>query len=60
MQNGVMDIHYCPSEQMIVDVLPKPLARVKMEQMRLRLGLEPAEIEEECCDHSNRASLNGV
>ncbi|KXJ79475.1 hypothetical protein RP20_CCG000827 [Aedes albopictus] len=45
--NGVMNVRYCPSEEMVADGLTKPLARVKMEKMRQRIGLQTTELEEE-------------
>lgn len=47
VRTGVMDVVYCPTELMIADVLTKPLARVKLEQLRKKIGLERVELEEE-------------
>lgn len=47
VNNGVIDVRYCPSNTMVADGLTKPLARVKMEKMRRQIGLQPAELEEE-------------
>lgn len=47
VSTGVMNVVYCPTGLMIADVLTKPLARVKLEQLRKKIGLQRFELEEE-------------
>lgn len=42
-----IDVTYCPSEDMLADILTKPLSRVKLEILRDRIGLRSARDEEE-------------
>lgn len=42
-----INVIYCPSEDMLADILTKPLSRVKLELLRGRIGLRPARDEEE-------------
>lgn len=44
---GVMNVVYCPTETMIADILTKPLARIKLQLLRKKIGLQHFELEEE-------------
>ena len=45
--NGTINVSYCPTDLMIADALTKPLARVKLEKLRMALELRTFELEEE-------------
>ena len=38
LENGVIDLIYCPTEQMAADILTKPLTRRCFETLRLEMG----------------------
>ena len=40
VQGGVVDVRYCPTDQMIADLLTKPLPRGQFEILRLAMGME--------------------
>ena len=40
VQEGVISLHYCPTEKMIANLLTKPLPRGRFETLRLSMGLE--------------------
>ena len=40
VQKGVVELHYIPTDDQTIDVLTKPLPRVKFEYFRRRLGVE--------------------
>ena len=40
LEDGIIDLTYCPTEQMTADMLTKPLARQKFETFRLKMGLK--------------------
>ena len=44
VQRGVVKLHYVAMEEQIADVLMKPLARVKFEYYRERLGVLQIEV----------------
>ncbi|KXJ62534.1 hypothetical protein RP20_CCG005686 [Aedes albopictus] len=46
--SGVVSIKYCPTERMEADILTKPLAAVKLAELRAAIGVKSAEVEEEC------------
>ncbi|KXJ71119.1 hypothetical protein RP20_CCG021438 [Aedes albopictus] len=46
-ERKLIDVIYCPSEDMLADILTKPLSRVKLETLRDRIGLRSARDEEE-------------
>ena len=39
MQEGIVIIHYCPTEQMIADILTKPLPRERFKLLREAMGM---------------------
>ena len=40
LEDGIIDLTYCPTEQMTADMLTKPLARQQFETFRLKMGLK--------------------
>ena len=44
VQKGVLKLHYVATEEKTTDVLTKPLARVKLEYFRERVGVIHIEI----------------
>ena len=38
VQKGLVDLRYCPTHQMIADLLTKPLSKGQFEQLRLAMG----------------------
>jgi hypothetical protein len=40
IQNGLIEVSYCPTEEMIADILTKPLQRQKLETFRDKLGIK--------------------
>lgn len=48
-QQQQINLQYCPSEEMLADLLTKPLHRVRLENLRKQLGVNPDPHEEECC-----------
>ncbi|KXJ69469.1 hypothetical protein RP20_CCG026912 [Aedes albopictus] len=48
-QQRQIDLQYCPSEEMLADLLTKPLHRVRLETLRKQLGVNPDLHEEEYC-----------
>ena len=41
VQEGVINLHYCPSEKMVADILTKSLPHGRFETLCLLMGLEP-------------------
>lgn len=41
-------LKYCPSEQMLADILTKPLQHCRIKMLAEQLGLLPTKVEEEC------------
>ena len=41
MEKGVVELHYIATDEQIMDVLTKPLSRVKLEYFRDNLGVVP-------------------
>ena len=39
LQDGVIELVYCPTEQMTADILTKPLSRGRFETLRSEMGL---------------------
>ena len=39
-RSGVYDVKYCPTEDMLADMLTKPLARIKLQNMREGVNLQ--------------------
>ena len=39
VNDGIIEVKYCPTKQMIADVLTKPLPRGQFENLRLAMGL---------------------
>ncbi|XP_062557906.1 uncharacterized protein LOC134222764 [Armigeres subalbatus] len=39
VKTGVLKVKYCPTEEMLADMLTKPLGRVKLHKMREQIGL---------------------
>ncbi|XP_055603946.1 uncharacterized protein LOC129752181 [Uranotaenia lowii] len=46
-ERKVISLEYCPTELMLADILTKPLNRVRLEQLRAKMGLQPTCAEEE-------------
>ena len=40
LEDGIIDLTYCPTEQMTADILTKPLVRQQFETFRLKMGLK--------------------
>ena len=40
LEDGIIDLIYCPTEQMTADILTKPLARQQFETFQLEMGLK--------------------
>ena len=40
LEDGIIDLTYCPTEQMTADILTKPLTRQRFETFRLEMGLK--------------------
>ena len=40
LEDGIINLIYCPTEQMIADILTKPLTRQRFETLRLEMGLK--------------------
>ena len=40
LEDGIIDLTYCPTEQMTADMLTKPIARQQFETFRLKMGLK--------------------
>ena len=40
VQDGFTNLHYCPTEEMIADILTKPHPRGRFETIRQSMGLE--------------------
>ena len=40
LEDGIIDLIYCPTEQMAADILTKPLTRQCFETLRLEMGLK--------------------
>ena len=39
LQEGTIDLFYCPTEEMVADWLTKPLSRGPFEKLRLAMGM---------------------
>ena len=39
LQEGTIDLCYCPTEEMVADLLTKPLSKGKFEKLRLAMGM---------------------
>jgi len=39
VQDGIVDLRYCPTEFMIADILTKPLSKQRFEMLRDAMGL---------------------
>ena len=39
LEDGIITLIYCPTEQMTADILTKPLPRQRFETLRLEMGL---------------------
>ncbi len=39
-ENGLINLKYCPTEEMLADLLTKPLPKVLFETLHLLLGME--------------------
>ena len=39
LSNGSIELTYCPTEQMVADLLTKPISRDRFEALCLRMGL---------------------
>ena len=40
LEDGIINLIYCPTEQMTADILTKPLTRQRFETLRLEMGLK--------------------
>lgn len=48
VRDGIVQLIYCPTEQMEADLLTKPLQAVKLRQLREVIGIKSFNVEEEC------------
>lgn len=39
LQEGTIDLCYCPTSEMVADILTKPLSRGQFEKLRLAMGM---------------------
>ena len=44
LSNGCTELIFCPTEQMVADVLTKPLSRDRFERFRLEMGLTQCQV----------------
>ncbi len=40
LQDDVIDLRFCPTSEMVADVLTKPLSRNRFEQFRCSMGMD--------------------
>lgn len=45
VQDGTIDLHYCPTSEMIADMLTKPLSKGQFEKLRLAMGMNTLTIQ---------------
>ena len=54
LNDGIIELVYCPTDQMTADILTKPLSRDQFEILRLEMGLKnlpiPCQLKRECCN----------
>ena len=41
VQSQIVNLKYCPTEEMIADILTKPLSKGKFTLLRTKMGLQP-------------------
>ena len=47
-EKRIIQLWYCPTEEMLADLLTKPLQRVRLEKLRRDIGIHTGLFEEEC------------
>ena len=45
LQDGAIDLHYCPTTEMVADMLTKPLSKGQFEKLRLAMGMNTVTIQ---------------
>ncbi len=46
LEDGIVDVAYCPTSEMVADILTKPIPRGQFQKLRTLMGIE--EIKWEC------------
>ena len=41
VQSGIVNLKYCPTEEIIADILTKPLSKRKFTLLHTKMGLQP-------------------
>jgi hypothetical protein len=47
-KNLLIKLHYCPTDVQLTDIITKALPKLRLEFLRIKLGLFKANLKEEC------------